>query len=271
MSAAASLFAAAAFVIASLLGFTAVAAHELWTRARKRRGRWLGLGLGLLAGSFAAVLSMRTLYPGAPMAAGEVSAAGERIPLPPHADGRVIIVATGKVGRAGMKTAHFVLSGTEVPVQGTLDSFHHHVRVKHQRMGVGTASPTVRLQARIPEAADALRLASLQGGLDGPIHVEVYGAPWPGVVLYTLGALGLLAAALLHVHLRLQRYAVALGIVLAVGLFVQGFATPEVSFGFALAALAMAILAGAPVAGALVYAVRKLARVPAPTTRVRRR
>ncbi|MFP2903691.1 hypothetical protein ACLESD_01170 [Pyxidicoccus sp. 3LFB2] len=188
-----------------------------------------------------------TVLPGAPLAVGEVTEQGQRIAIPPSTNGGVVLVARGRLAREGETEVLFAIAGMEEVVHGTLERTRANVRTRRARTHVWRDRLSFHQRGVIPPGVHELRVERLEGGLDGPLRVELYRNRWPSQLLPWAAGLVLLAASALHARLRLRRYALWAGTALGMSLCIFNWGEPHADFMFAAVCLFLGFTLGAPV------------------------
>ena len=124
----------------------AAAAH-LAVSAANARDTVARVLLGLSAAgvlAFAGYPAVRTVIPGEPRFQGELSAPGDRLALPPGAEGPVRLLARTTLPQTGTPSVRFRLSGGASPVEGHLER-----TVSYGRVGRGQRTSVTHDHAAI--------------------------------------------------------------------------------------------------------------------------
>lgn len=225
---------------------------------REPATRALVAAAAALTGVAVALPALATVYPGAPLAAGQLAQVHETLALPADAHGEVRLLVSGRLADRGEPAVDFVLTGPREPVEGRLQRTFSYARVgRGGRARVAHDHTADYYPATLPPGARAIELDRLQGQLGGALTVQVYrepipvrGGPW------ILAALAVLAASVAEARLgKKSDLAVAAGMGVAFGLLVTYNATPAAAMGPALGGVLLGAICGSLVgwiAGAVV-------------------
>jgi len=233
--------------------------------ARPALGRGLPAGpralvaaAALLTFVVSAVPALEAVRPGDPVLVGELSREGQGVSLPQGIEGRVMVLASAKLG-GGEAGVAFRLSGFEPAVEGRLERTYATARV-----GRGGSTRVARdhdsdwYEARIPAGAREIRLERVQGLVAGPLRIAVFREWIPRPATWALAALALGLAAAADILAGAGGGAVAAGVALGFGLVVSHNVTPARSVVPSLWAVVLGAIAGAPAAVVVRLVLRRL-------------
>lgn len=200
-----------------------------------------GLTLVLTGG-----LSAYAITPGAPAAQAELHSVGETMPLPASLDGGVRLLVHGDIGGEEEATINFELGGGDKPIAGHLV---RKVGLSRSRKGVrnrvATEQNSAFVGATLNASDHALTLKSLNGPLQGALHVSVFKDYLPRPAAYALAFGFVLIAAVVSVKRRWKDSAIlAVGLAAAFGLVVNLNGTPDAAIRPEIGALFIGILGG---------------------------
>jgi hypothetical protein len=227
--------------------------------------RALLVGAGVLTFLVAAVPAFEAVHPGEPAFVGELERLDHAVSLPEGLDGKVLVLASARLGGGGDPQVTFRLGGFEPPVEGRLERTYTTARI-----GRGGSARIARdhdsdwFEASLPKGAKEIRLERVQGLSGGPLRISVHRAWLPHAVAWVLAVLVLLMAAFGEVRAGSDHgSAVAAGVALGFGLVVSYNVTPTSAVIPSLWAIVLGAIVGAPLAVVARMLVRRVMAPPA--------
>ncbi len=206
----------------------------------------------------AAIPAFEAVHPGEPVAVAEFSRAGEVQPVPPGADGALLLLVSTRLGAGEASEVSFRLGGFETPVEGALRRTTSFARVgRGGRAKVSHDHDADWFEARLGAEAKEVRLERVQGLTGAPLRVEAFRDWIPHRLAWILSALVLALAAIGEVRAGKDSGAtIAAGVALGFGLVVSYNVTPAQAVVPSLWAILLGAIIGAPAA----WAFRRVAR-----------
>lgn len=208
----------------------------------------------------AALPAIGAVAPGAPVATGEVTRAGDRVELPAGglgASSQVRLLVHAPLPPGGTPVVAFRFTGGGAPLSGEVERTVSYSRVgRGSRAAVAHDHNEVWVHGALGAGATGLALDRIDGPVAGPLQVSVH-AEWISPLALVLSALlVLVAAAIWEARLGGGHFAALSGMALAYGLLVSGNATPHAALGTSLGAILLGALAGAMAGGLLAMLAR---------------
>ena len=210
--------------------------------------------------------AVRTVVPGAPMAAGDLGAVGDTLALPRGGTVRVLVQA--QLPSEGTPTVGFRIGGVQPPAEGRLERTYSYARVgRGGRTRVAHDHSSMYLEARVAPGG-TLRLDRLTGEPVGPLHVAVFPEPLPTWLFIAIALVIAVGGAIADARLRKGNAAAVTAMALAFAIIVTENATPASAIGTTFGAILLGAISGA-IAGVVLAAVARRI-VPPPASRAAR-
>jgi hypothetical protein len=208
--------------------------------------RWPGIAGAAAVLAIGSLPPLVSVFPGSPLAEGDLSKPGDRLALPDAAHGSVRVLVHGGLAGSEEATVSFRLAAGDEPLSGELVRKIGYTRMrKGGRSRVSNELNSEYLWGRIAPAAKELELAQLQGPLRGQLHVAVYRDYFPPVIEESAAiAIVLLMA---YVAARLGWSAgtvIATGLMACFGAIVYVNATPDSAIRPEMGAAFMSLIMG---------------------------
>ncbi len=228
----------------------------------------------LLWGAAAGVLlltalpAFRTVVPGAPLATGDLGAAGDVVAVPGGGAVRVLVQTT--LPAEGAPAVSFRVGGLTPPAEGKLERTYSYARVgRGGRTRVAHDHTSTFFEGKV--AGDGpLRLERLSGEPVGGLHVAVFPEPVPTWLFVVLGVVVAAVAAAADARLRKGNAAPVAAMALAFGVLVTENATPAAAVGTTFGSILLGAIVGAVVGAVLAFVARRVLPAPAAAGRTGR-
>ncbi len=206
--------------------------------------------------------AIRTVLPGAPIAAGDLGV-GDTLVVPRGGNVRVLVQA--QLPPEGTPTIAFRLGGVQPPAEGRLERTYSYARVgRGGRTRVPHDHSSMFLEAHVAPGVP-VRLERLTGEIVGPLHVAVFPEPLPTWLYVALAVVIAIGGAIADARLRKGNAAAVTAMALAFGIIVTENATPASALGTTFGAILLGAISGAIAGVVLAALARKI--VPAPAGR----
>ncbi len=256
--------AAIAVLLVAALAALLMARHAI--AGRDPAGRLLALLAAAATAALVAIPAIGTVLPGAPLVEGTLGAVGDQLPLPPGLSGAVRVLVRAQLPPQGTPRVSFRIGGGRPPVEGQVERTLTPARVgRGGRTMVAHERSSEWLETALPAGGGALRLEKLQGEAAGPLAVEVFHDPIPGVWLWLLSAAVILVAAAADARIGGKDHAGAIaGMALVFGILVTDNATPQAAIPTVLGGLLLGAMGGAAAGWVAGLVARRV--VPGPST-----
>lgn len=252
---------AAAMVVAvAVLAATYLAREALSPRVDllARNMLWAAAAGVLVLATWPAV---RTVLPGAPMAAGDLGAVGDTLAVPRGGNVRLLVQA--QLPQNGTPTISFRIGGLEPAAEGRLERTYSYARVgRGGRTRVAHDHSSMFLEARVAPGG-TLRLDRLTGEPVGPLHVAVFPEPLPTWLFIAIAVIIAAGGAIADARLRKGNAAAVTAMALAFGILVTENATPASALGTTFGAILLGAISGAVAGVVLAALARKIVPPPA--------
>jgi len=228
--------------------------------------RGVAVLIAVATGLLYALAAVTSVVPGAPVAQGEVSRAGDRVELPAGAlgpSGRLRLLVHAPLPPGGTPVVDFRFTAGAGPLSGQVERTVSYSRVgRGSRAAVAHDRNEVWVHGGLGPGAAALVLERIDGAVAGPLQVAVHWE-WLSPLALWLASLAVLAlAAFWERRLRGSHFAALAGMALAYGLLVYGNATPHAAVGTSLGAILLGALAGSLAGGLMAMLARLVPWVP---------
>jgi hypothetical protein len=199
------------------------------------------------------------------VAEGDLAAVGDEVQVPEA--GRVRFLVQARLPREGTPQVDFRLAGAGASLAGHLERTVSYARVgRGSRAAVTHDHTATWLHGVLPVGGGAVSLERLRGEVAGPLHLAAYGDGLPGWALVALAALALSLAGAAEARLGGGSTAPAVGMTVAFGLIVVGWATPGAAVGTALVAFMLGGMGGAIAGGLFAWVAKGVVPAAPPPT-----
>jgi len=235
--------------------------------------RGAAAAVAVMVAALTALPSIGAVWPGEPVAQGDLAKSGEALALPAGLEGRVRVLVHAPLPPGGTPQVDVRLglgAGAEA-VSGRVERTLSAGRAGRSRTTVTHDRNETWLHGRMAPGATAVTLERLTGQIDGPLHVAVYRDVLPPAWRWVVAVAILLAVALVEARLVRGNPAAFAGIGLAYGLLVGGWGTPATAVGTSLGALLLGALGGGTAGTVAAWLVKLGPWRPTPAERARGR